>query len=102
MENVSIFDMIFDEENNDNLVLYDEKNKPEEFEQVAYIPLEEKDYVILKPVKPFKGMADDEALVFEMVETDDEEQLLPVDDDKVIDAVFAEYDKLFDEANSKE
>ena len=101
MENVSIFDMIFDEENNDNLVLYDEKNKPEEFEQVAYIPLEEKDYAILKPVKPFKGMADDEALVFEMVETDDEEQLIPVDDDKVIDAVFAEYDKLFDEANGK-
>ena len=99
MENVSIFDMIFDENNSDNLVLYDDKNKPEEFEQVAYIPLEEKDYVILKPVKPFEGMKDDEAFVFEMIEDEEDEQLIPVVDDKIIDAVFAEYDKLFDEVN---
>lgn len=98
MENISIFDMIYDENNSDNLILYDDKNNPEEFEQVAYIPIEEKDYVILKPVKPFKGMKDDEAFVFEMIAEDDDEQLIPVTDDEIIDAVFAEYDKLFDEA----
>ena len=40
MEELSIFDIILDENNFDNIVLYDEKNKPEEFEQIAYIPLE--------------------------------------------------------------
>ena len=101
MEEVSIFDIILDEENFDNIVLYDEKNKPEEFEQVAYIPLEDKDYAILKPVKPFEGMQDDEAIVFEMAEDEDGEQLIAVSDEKVIDAVFAEYNKLFDEKESK-
>ena len=102
MEELSIFDIILDENNFDNIVLYDEKNKPEEFEQIAYIPLEEKDYVILKPVKPFKGMAEDEAIVFEMVEDENgEEQLLAVEDDKIAEQVFNEYYRIFDENNKK-
>ncbi len=102
MEELSIFDIILDENNFDNIVLYDEKNKPEEFEQIAYIPLEEKDYAILKPVKPFKGMAEDEAIVFEMVEDENgEEQLLAVEDDKIAEQVFNEYYRIFDENNKK-
>lgn len=102
MEDVSIFDIILDENNFENIVLYDEKNKAEEFEQVAYIPIEEKDYVILKPVKPFEGMKDDEAIVFEMVDDEGDEQLIPISDEKIVEDVFAEYNRIFDEMENKE
>ena len=45
-----------------------------------------------------KGMGEDEALVFLLEETDEGEELLTVvEDDDIIDVVFAEYDKLFEE-----
>lgn len=97
---VSIFDMIFDEDNNENIVLYNEEKKPVDFEQIAYIPLDEKDFVILKPVEVFDGMAEDEALVFEMVEDEDGESFNLVIDEAIIDEVFAEYDRLFEESSN--
>lgn len=98
-EKVSVFDMIYDENNNQDIVLYNEKNEPVDFEQIAFIPLEERDFVILRPVKPFEGLGEDEALVFEMVEENDEQNLVMVVDDEQIDLVFAEYNKLYDEMN---
>ena len=100
-EKVSVFDMIYDENNNQDIVLYNEKNEPVDFEQIAFIPLEERDFVILRPVKPFEGLSEDEALVFEMVEENDEQNLVMVVDDEQIDLVFAEYNKLYDEMNAK-
>ena len=101
-EKVSVFDMIYDQNNNQDIVLYNEKNEPVDFEQIAFIPLEDKDFVILRPVKPFEGLGEDEALVFEMIEDNEEQNLIMVVDDEQIDLVFAEYNKLFDEMNNKE
>jgi hypothetical protein len=95
-EEITIFDKILDENNSENIVLYNEKNEPVEFEQIAYIPIEEKDYAILRPVKPLEGLKDDEALVFELIEEEDSQNLIMITDDAQIDAVFAEYNKLFD------
>ena len=81
----------------DNIILYDETNKETEFEQVAVIPLNEKIYVILKPVTNIAGVADDEALVFVIEEIDDEEVLSIVDNEPIIDAVFEDYYKLLEE-----
>ena len=44
-----IIDMLYDEENEENIVLYDETGKEVEFEQIALIPLEERSYVIQHP-----------------------------------------------------
>ena len=47
-------------------------------------------------------MAEDEAIVFEMVEDENgEEQLLAVEDDKIAEQVFNEYYRIFDENNKK-
>ena len=67
-------DCLFDESNTDPIVLYNEKGEPVEFDQIAIIPIEEKAYAILKPLKEMEGIGEDEALVFEVVETEDEEQ----------------------------
>jgi len=91
MEEMNALDMLLDEENNDNIVLYDENDNPVEFEQVAVIPLDERLFAILKPVKPFEGIADDEALVFEAKEVEDEEVIVIVDDDELATKVFEVY-----------
>lgn len=88
---ISAIDKIFDENNNDPIVLYDENNKETKFDQVAVIPLYEKVYVILKPLSKIVGVNDDEALVFVVEEIDDEDCLVICDDMKIIDEVFKEY-----------
>lgn len=95
---VNGIDALFDENNTDNIVLYNEREEQVEFEQVAVIPINENVYAILKPVQKIDGVADDEAFVFEVVSEDEEETLRLIDEDAIIDKVFAEYDKLF-EAN---
>ncbi len=88
---VSPIDLLLDENNSDNITLYDENGDGVEFEQIAVIPMDEKVYAILRPIEAFEGMKDDEALVFNIEEVDDEEVLVVTEDDKVIDKVFDQY-----------
>lgn len=97
-EKMSVIDMILDEENNENVVLYDDNNKAVEFEQVALIPLDEELYVILKPVDKIEDIADDEALVFQIIEeSEDEASIVICTDFDVVDKVFEEYYALLKE-----
>lgn len=97
----SVFEQLLDENDDTNIVLFDENEKEIEFEQIAVIPVKEQVYTILKPVKKMEGVGEDEALVFELEETPEGEELLnlldPNEDSDIIDIVFAEYDKLFEE-----
>lgn len=107
-EEKSPIDQIFDEDDNSPITLYNEKGEKVEFEQIAVIPLEdEKVYAILKPLKQIEGLGEDEALVFEIVEADEndedgEEGLTLVTDIDVMDKVFAVYNKLMDEEEAKQ
>lgn len=95
-------DAIFDENNTDNVVLYNADDEAVEFEQIAIIPIGDNDYAILKPVEPLEGMKDDEALVFVLEEDEEgEQQLVIVQDEKIIDKVFDAYDKLYEEESKK-
>lgn len=96
MENNTI-DRLFDENDTDPIVMYNEAGEALAFEQIALIPWNGSIYAILKPVEPVDGMADDEALVFVIVEEDGEEVLAIVEDETAIDAVFDEYYKLLAE-----
>ena len=96
MENpIHPIDALYDENNNDIIILFDEKNEEIEFEQIAVIPLAQKVYAILKPVKPMEGLGEDEGLVFSIEQNDaGEEYLVLVVDEELIDAVFTVYDTL--------
>ena len=96
-EFLSPIDMLLDESNTENIKLYNEDNQEVEFEQIALIPLEDKTYAILKPAEAMEGIADDEALVFVIDEIDDEDCLVIVEDDAIVDNVFAEYYNMLDE-----
>lgn len=97
-EFLSPVDALLDENNDDNIVLYNEDNDPVEFEQIAIVVLDGALYPILKPVAPMAGMAENEALVFTIREIDGEDCLVIEEDDAVIDAVFADYYRMLREA----
>lgn len=96
-ELLSPIDMLLDENNTENIKLYNEENQEVEFEQIALVPIENKTYAILKPVNEMEGIAEDEALVFVIDEIDDEDCLVIVEDDNIVDKVFEEYYKMLKE-----
>jgi uncharacterized protein YrzB (UPF0473 family) len=72
----SLLARLFDEENDENIFLFDADGKEIEMEQIAVIAHDDKIYAILHPV----GEAEDEAVVFE-INPEDEESLSVVEDD---------------------
>jgi hypothetical protein len=98
-------DCLFDEDNNDPIILFNEKGEKVEFEQIALIPVEERIFAILKPTDKIEGIGEDEALVFEIVEGEEDEEddyLNLVSDVEIIDKVFDVYNKLIDEEEEKQ
>jgi len=95
-EMVNPIDQLFDPNNSDNIVLYNDKDEPIEFEQIAIIPLDNANYAILQPVKKLEGLQDDEAFAFEVVEDEENGDTLQlVEDDALIDRIFDEYKELY-------
>ena len=98
MENKNIEEIIFDEENNENIVMIGDDGKEYEFEQVATISLEDDGavYCLLHPVIPMEGMDPDAAIVMTLTEDLDsgEDMLVMVEDEEILDKVWDEYYKL--------
>ena len=97
-------DKLLDVEDNEPITLYDENDNAVKFEQIALIPYEEKLYAMLKPIDKMEGVGEDEGVifVFEDNEQTNEQFLRVVNDDKIIDTVFALYlDLVNDEEGAK-
>ena len=97
-----VLDILLDDDNHDNITLYDEDEKAVEFEQVAVIPLGDDEdgelYCILKPVGKLEGIKDNEAIVFHVIEDEDGVADLEVEmDDAIAEKVFDEFYKLLEE-----
>ena len=90
-EFLSPIDMLLDENNNENIVLFNEDNQKVEFEQIALVPIDSRVYALLKPVLHIDGIGEDEALVFTIEEIDGEDCLVIVEEDEIIGKVFEEY-----------
>jgi uncharacterized protein YrzB (UPF0473 family) len=94
MEEKSLIDILFDNENEDNIILLDNQGNKTEFEQVAIIPIEEKCYAILHPAQKIEGIEEDEVLVFYI---DEENETLTIAPEKEAIKVFEEYENLLSE-----
>ena len=90
------------EEDNDDVVTLLSANGEEiDFVEIAGIAYRGSFYAILQPVELLEGMDDDEALVFKVTRGKDGEDKFEIElDDSAVDAVFAEYNKLYEEAHS--
>lgn len=101
-EDIDAIEQILDENNEDNVILYDENDNPNEFEQCGVIQLDNTIYAILKPAFEIEGMADDEVLIFEIIEDDNGDMLSVVTDEKIINEVMKNLNDLIDEEIKKE
>ena len=93
-------DRLFDESNDEKIYVKDNAGLEIEFEQVAVVDFEESYYAILHPTGRVEGVGEDEALVFLIDE--DEDMLVYVEDDRVIDGVYAEYCRMLEELEDEE
>lgn len=93
-------DLEFNADEDDVIVLQGPDGEEVEFEEIADITLGEHFYVILQPVERPEGMGQDEAVVFEVIAGEENDEFVVVDDEDVIDEVFTEYNRLYDEQNS--
>ena len=101
-EKIDILDTLLDEENNDPIILENERGEKIVFEQIAIIPKVEDLYCILKPVEPIDGLEEDEALVFKILEKEEGDASLMLEtDEDVIDEVFNVYYDLLDEEDGE-
>ena len=83
----------------DIITLTGENGKEIDFIEIAGIALKNNFYAILQPVELLDGMGDDEALVFKVITDKHDNDSFEIElDDDIIDAVFKEYNKLYDEA----
>lgn len=74
------------------ITLYDDNNNAVDFNEVAVVEYDGDFYALLQPVEPMEGLGEDEAIIFKIVQKDDEtDEFEPVTDEAVLDAVFNEY-----------
>lgn len=87
-----------DYENDDIVTLTTADGEEVDFVEIAGIAYKGNFYAILQPVELLDGMGEDEALVFSVIRgINGEDNFEIVTDDDIIDAVFAEYDRLLEE-----
>lgn len=90
-------------ENDDIVTLLSATGEKIDFIEIAGILHKGNFYAILQPVELIEGMADDEALVFKVTRNENGEDKFEIElDDEIIDAVFAEYNLLFDQIGKGE
>ena len=97
-----IKDTVIDEED-DIIVLTGEDGTEREFYHIATIDYDEKWYIFLHPVEEMDDVAEDEALIFELKEDEDGNDLFTLlEDDDLINKVYAEYLKELDKIDPQE
>ena len=82
---------IFDKDS--MITLFDDKENPIEFFEVASVEYEQKFYSILQPVEVVDGIEEDEAVIFEYETNGDSEDKLfkPVFDETLLENIFSLY-----------
>lgn len=91
------------EEQDDGVVtLISGNGEPIDFIEIAGIAYKGEFYSILQPVELLDGMGNDEALVFKVMRGEDGQDKFVIElDDAIIDAVFDEYNILYNQAQAE-
>ena len=84
---------LLDENDNSNLIFYNDNKEKIEFEQVALVNIDNENYAILHPVN--LGYQDDEVIAYSIKIDNLNYELLEVEDDDLLDKIYNEYQKLY-------
>ena len=91
------------EEDDDIITLQSPDGEDIDFLEIAGIAHKDNFYLILQPVELLEGMDDDEAFVFKVTSDSEGNDQYTIElDEEIIDAVFKEYNRLLDEAESEQ
>ncbi|MDD4839512.1 MAG: DUF1292 domain-containing protein [Clostridia bacterium] len=91
---------IEEQEDNDIITLFNEATeKEEEFYHLATIDVDNRWYIVMKPIVSVPDIDDDEVLIYEIL-TDDEgnDYFGPIEDEKLLEKVFNEFDRELEKA----
>ncbi len=102
---VENYDLNEDYEDEEEIItLFNENTgKNEDFRVVEVLEYDEKDYVFLNPVEPSEEIGEDEVIICEIGENENgEEYVLPVDDERVLQAVYDLYVEEYNAALAEE
>lgn len=92
-----------EEEDNDIIILHNEVNDTdEEFYHLATLDVDKRWFIIMKPVEKLEDIADDEVLIYEIVEKDGEDHFEPIEDEALLNKVFKEFEKELEKAVAEE
>lgn len=83
---LTLLSRLLDEDNDENIFLFDESGKEVELEQIATIFYQENIYAIMHPL----DAEDDEAVVF-LIDQTDEESITVVEDDALAEKILDVY-----------
>ena len=74
----------------------------EEFYHLATLDVDKRWFIIMKPVEKLEDIADDEVLIYEIVEKDGEDRFEPIEDEALLNKVFKEFEKELEKAVAEE
>jgi hypothetical protein len=91
-------------EEDDIIVLYNEEtDKDEEFYELATLDVDGKWYIVMKPVEQLPDIADDEVLIYEIIEDKEgNSNFAPIEDDAILEKVFNEFIAMLEEWDGEE
>lgn len=92
--NVEIFD------DGEVITLFDDKEKPVNFTQVACVDYEGEFFALLQPAEKIEGISEDEVVIFKLQEGKDNDMFVPVDSEELLNKVFEQYLKAAADENS--
>lgn len=98
-----IFDMLMDEDNDNNIVVSFDDGTSEEFEQMALIPNEDKLYAVLRFVKTEDDEDEYDEFLVVRVEADEEyhsHKIVVEEDDEVVDVILDAFFAMIEEATN--
>ena len=91
------------EEDDDIIILYnEERDCDEEFYHLATLDVDDKWFVVLKPVEKLPDIEEDEVLIYEVRDGDEGDVFVAVEDEDLLQKVFEEFNKMVESLDEEE
>ena len=91
------------EEDDDIIILYnEERDCDEEFYHLATLDVDDKWFVVLKPVEKLPDIEEDEVLIYEVRDGDEGDIFVAIEDEDLLQKVFEEFNKMVESLDEEE
>jgi len=82
-------------EEDDIVILHNEAtDRDEEFYHLATLDVDKRWFIVLEPAEELDDIQEGEVLIYEIVEGKDQDEMVPVEDEKLLQKVFDEFIKM--------